>query len=63
MDGQGPKGSAILSNSESMGHVEGRSEGTGVSLVPERVKTQTRVKGPKCGLNDEGSGNPQTAGP
>lgn len=59
---QGPKGSAILSNSESITVVEGRSEGAGLSPVSERATTQPKVKVPKCYLNVEGSLNPQTAG-
>jgi hypothetical protein len=46
--GQGPKGSAILSNSESIAAVEDRSEGAGLSSVPERETTRPRVKVSKC---------------
>ena len=44
MNGQGPKGSAILPNSESIAALEDRSEVTGVSSVSERVLTPPKVK-------------------
>lgn len=58
MDGQGSKGPAILSNSESSVVVDGYSEGIGVSSVPERKTGQTKVKVPKCWLNAERCLNP-----
>lgn len=62
MSGQGPKGSAILSNSEPITVVEGWSEGVGLSSTSERETTQPRVKVSKYYLNEEGSLTPQTAG-
>ena len=62
MNGQGPKGSAVLSNSEAISAVEDQSEGAGVSLVSERGTTLPRVKVSKYRLNEEGSLDPQTVG-
>lgn len=47
MNGEGPKGSAFLSNSEFVSAVESWSEDAGVSSVSERGRTQPKVKVPK----------------
>ena len=62
MSGQGPKGSAILSNSEAISTVEDRNEGIGVSSISERETTLPKVKVSKYRLNEEGSLDPQTVG-
>ena len=55
---------ALLSNSESIAAVDGRSQGRGLSSLSERETTQTGVKAPKCRLsvNDKGGPGSKTAG-